>query len=500
MKKKERTGQLRHPTVAGPSGFYPSDQYELKELVSTYLKQAKLKTDKAPVGLIAPHAGYVYSGPVAGWAYKQVQDRSYRTVVILAPSHMTYFPFVSIMQSGSYGTPLGEVPIDEDMADKLIKEGGDLFQASYKGHLSEVGTPAEHSLEVQLPFLQVALGEFKLVPIVVGASGYDVSLALGKALAKVMQDDVLIVASSDLSHYHSYEEAYRLDGEIIEVIKRMDTRRLSEGCQRREYEACGAVPIVSLLIAADLCQAHNVEILRHKTSGDVPGGMKNQVVGYLAAAIYPGEANNNETITSSMEQEKKDDNESISGSGLTITDEEKEYLLLSAYQAVSERVSKKSAQDKELPSLKQRGSLDEQRGLFVTLKIGGQLRGCIGNLTATLPLSELVKKIACQSAFEDPRFPPLNARELKQVSFEITVLGDMIETKAPEEVIVGKHGLMIKQGFYQGLLLPQVAVEQGWNREQFLDGTCRKAGLMPGAWKDKNTQVFIFTADVFGES
>lgn len=489
--RDEKGGKNRRQAVAGPKGFYPAKPEALRSMVTDYLNKTELKRESAPLGLIAPHAGYIYSGPVAGWAYRQIQGHSYHTVVILAPSHMIPFPFAAVMTSGSYVTPLGEIPVDEDLASRLVKKGGDLVRASDYGHMSGASPAAEHSLEVQLPFLQVALGDFKIVPVVIGISGWDVSRSLGDALAEICDDNMLIVASSDLSHYHGYDDAYRLDGMVIDLIKELDAESLAEGCRTRDLEACGGTPIAALLAAANKIGACEVEILRHKTSGDIPGGMRDQVVGYLAAAVYRS-VSEGKSVNQSHNAE-----ESQSGSGLTFSKSEQDYLIGLAKQAVSEALLRKpfklTEPDRPFPVL------DEKRGLFVTLKIGGHLRGCIGNLSPDEPLGELVKRIACQSAFDDPRFPALTVRELERVTFDITVLGKMEKAERPLDVIVGRHGIMIKKGYFQGLLLPQVAVEQGWDREQFLEGVCMKAGLPAGAWREKDTELFLFTADCFGE-
>ncbi len=489
---KGNPGHVRRTAVAGPQGFYPVDPDALKGMILQFFEQAELKTDEDPFGLIAPHAGYIYSGPVAGWAYRQVQGRHYSSVIVLAPSHMVSFPFASVMPNGSYVTPLGEIPVDERLCERLAHAGGEHVRVSFEGHTAEGYGRAEHSLEVQLPFLQVALGDFKLVPVVIGVVDWRISRALGHALAQISADDVLIVASSDLSHYHGYDEAYRLDGEVIGYIEEMNAQGLAEGCRRRELEACGGMPISALLAAAGEVENCRVEILRHKTSGDVPGGLRDQVVGYLAAAIY----------RSAKHEQSEDRTETRrrlqAGSGLTISRAEKGYLLALAKQSVYEAVLNKpypiEKPDHPLPVL------EERHGLFVTLKIDGRLRGCIGNIAPTEPLGVLIKKVAVQTAFDDPRFPPLSAPELKQVSFEISVLGEMTLMKKPDELTVGRHGVMIRKGYNQGLLLPQVAVEMGWDRTSFLEGVCRKAGLPPESWRGKDAQIYLFSADYFGEA
>jgi len=482
-------GNIRQATVSGPHGFYPSDPQILRNNITEYLDLAELRVSGAPFGIIAPHAGYFYSGPVAGWAYRQIQDFIYHTVIVLAPSHVVAIPFISVMVSGSYQTPLGDIPIDENLTVKLIKNGEGLIQGSTIGHMSDGRNQPEHSLEVQIPFLQVTLGDFKLVPVIVGSGGWEVCRILGEALAKVCDDDVLIVASTDLSHYHSYDEAYRLDREVIKAIETLDAEAVADGCRKRELEACGGSPVAALLAAADLKGARNVNILRHKTSGDVPGGMRDQVVGYLAAAINSGESTSENCDMCSNEK-------TTTGSGLEFSTSEQEYLLLKARHSINKTLR----QSFKLPEPDASFSvLNEKRGVFVTLKIHDQLRGCIGNLMPDKPLGELIVEVARQAAFDDPRFPPLTMKELNDVSLEITVLGEMVEARSPKDVVVGKHGVMIRSGYNQGLFLPQVATELGWNREQFLDGVCQKAGLPTGAWRKEDAKLTIFTADCFGE-
>jgi len=243
------------------------------------------------------------------------------------------------------------------------------------------------------------------------------------------------------------------------------------------------------LAAADLKGAANVNILRHKTSGDVPGGMRDQVVGYLAAAICSGESKDENCDMCSKEK-------FTTGSGLEFSTAEQEYLLLKARHSINEALGQSFKLREPDASF---SVLNEKRGAFVTLKIHGQLRGCIGNLMPDKPLGELIVEVARQAAFDDPRFPPLTVKELSHVSLEITVLGEMVEARSYKDVVVGKHGILIRRGYQQGLFLPQVATELGWNREQFLEGVCQKAGLPSGAWRKKDAKLTIFTADCFSE-
>jgi len=183
--------------------------------------------------------------------------------------------------------------------------------------------------------------------------------------------------------------------------------------------------------------------------------------------------------------------EAGSGSGLVLNQEDKATLLKRAREAIASALNNKSS-----PRAEFKGNLREKRGVFVTLRIAGRLRGCIGRLTPDEPLGALVGEVAVQSALSDPRFPPLQREELTQTEMEITVLGEIEEARA-EDVAPGRHGLLIRKGWQQGLLLPQVATEHGWGREEFLDATCRKAGLPAGCWREKGTKIYVFTADVF---
>jgi MEMO1 family protein len=277
---------IRHPAVAGPYGFYPSKPDVLLNDIRSYIDGAEKYGESKPFGLVSPHAGYVYSGPVAGWAYRQIVDFSYKTVIVISPSHFVRLQKVSVMPAGAYQTPLGNVEIDSELASRLVEQGGEGMELSLNGHLNSGMGSVEHALEVQLPFLQVVLGDFKLVPIIIGNTGWDLCRQLGRALAEVVDDDILIVASSDLSHFHPYKQAMTIDQNVINAIQAGDGATIAEGCRAGALEACGGTPIASLLAAAKENEKTQIEILRHANSGDVPGGSKDQVVGYLAAAVY----------------------------------------------------------------------------------------------------------------------------------------------------------------------------------------------------------------------
>lgn len=506
MKSSKDTDHVRSPSVAGPNGFYPSDAIRLRNMVTEYIYKADNVCVKRPLGLVVPHAGYIYSGPVAGWAYRQIVDYNYDTIIILAPSHFESFPYASVMPEGAYQTPLGLVHVDEKLASSLCEAGGDSVRGSFRRHTESSMFTQEHSLEVQLPFLQVAVEEFLIVPVILGRNDWMLCRELGEALAAVIGGkNVLVIASSDLSHYHDYDTAYNLDGDVIERIEHLDAEGLAKGCKSGELQACGGASISALLIAAVNSFTPEVIILKHATSGDIPNGSKNQVVGYLAVALLDKNSEDDnaeipdvmsDDVSIPVENQPSESTEE-SGSGLTLSIEEKRLLLDLARYAINKEIlgeADENVNKKPIPP-----NLTEELGLFVTLTINDKLRGCIGHIIPTMPLWQLVKRIAVESAQFDPRFPPLSPQEVPKISLEITLLGRMIPIDNPQEVEPGKHGVRINLQGRQGLLLPQVASSRNWDRWQLLDAVCMKASLPMGSWRNTDAVIEIFTADCFSE-
>lgn len=265
--------------------FYPSDPDELRAVVKRHMDEAEATAPaKNVVGIVAPHAGYVYSGAVAGNAYAAVRGRSYRRVVVLAPSHRAAFRGASIWPRGSYRTPLGAVPIDEAGAERLLAEGKGLVADLPRAHLEE------HAVEVQIPFLQVALGDFRLIPLVLGSHDLAFAAALGELLARLFGGaDTLYVASSDLSHFHAYDEAVRIDGLLLDLLGRLETERLAAALERGDTEACGAGPILTVASAARDRFGARARLLDYANSGDTAGG-KEEVVGYASFLFDKEEA------------------------------------------------------------------------------------------------------------------------------------------------------------------------------------------------------------------
>ncbi|MGZ7029454.1 MAG: AmmeMemoRadiSam system protein B, partial [Terriglobales bacterium] len=274
--------QVRPAAVAGT--FYPADRGDLEKTVDGLLAGAQVAPVQGQLwAIIAPHAGYPYSGAVAGHAYALLKGQKFRRVVVISPSHYESFDFASIYNGDAYATPLGQIAVDKNFAAKLAQASPRL-KLSSRGHTVS-DKQREHALEVQLPFLQRTLGDFQLVPIVMGEQSYEVSRALGVALAKtITAPDTLIVASSDLSHFHKYEEAIALDRRPIRAVQAWDYFSLSRNLAAGAWEACGGGPIVAAMIAAERLGATDAALLKYANTGDVTGD-HSRVVGYAAAAL-----------------------------------------------------------------------------------------------------------------------------------------------------------------------------------------------------------------------
>jgi len=473
-----RQKNVRQAAVAG--GFYPADASALSAMMDDMLAHASPPPISDPIlAVVAPHAGYPFSGPVAAYTYAALKGRKFSRVVVIAPSHYEAFDFTSVYEGDAYATPLGTVPVDKAFAKQLAKMSPTI-RLSSRGH---VPTPkgAEHALEVELPWLQRVLGDFELVPVVMGDQSYESSRALGVALAKLIQGkdkDTLIVASSDLSHYHPYDEAVKIDHKTLNALQAWDYFSMSRNFEARIWEACGGAPIVAAMIAAERMGANQALVLKYANSGDTTGD-HSRVVGYSADVFLKTQSG--KTVEPQF---------SLNG-------HEKNELLALARKSVEYAVREKKPYE---PTASASEALNQERGAFVTLRKSGELRGCIGYTSAEKPLSMTVRDTATLAALRDPRFQPVSASELPQIDYEVSVLSPLRRVLDTRQIKVGQHGLLMKNGAYEGLLLPQVPVEEKWDRQRFLEETCAKAGMRPGCWKDENTDIFMFTAVVFGEN
>ena len=268
---------IRPPAVAGM--FYPADPKVLRETVSSLIERRGRSSEEYPVGLIVPHAGYQYSGPTAGAAYASLSFQQYETVVVVAPSHREAFRGVSVYGGRGYATPLGEVLVDAEKRERLLAELP-LVRESSTGHREE------HALEVQLPFLQVVIQGFALLPLVMGEQSREIVSALGSALGRIFEgENVLLIASTDLSHYYPAETAEKIDRVAIDDIRAFRPDRLMDHLEDHAAEACGGGPAVAVMTALRMLGADRMEIAHHCTSGDITGDRRS-VVGYCSAVAW----------------------------------------------------------------------------------------------------------------------------------------------------------------------------------------------------------------------
>jgi AmmeMemoRadiSam system protein B len=268
---------IRKPAVAGM--FYPAQRNRLEDEVRTLLAISKPEQEyKNVFGLVSPHAGYIYSGRTAAYGFNLLKNSDAQTVVIISPSHREYFPGVSIFNGDGYETPLGIVEINKEMSDKLTSDSRVVFKG-LEGHKEE------HAVEVQIPFLQMVLGNFKIVPVVMGDQGKLYIDELSEKLSHCIDNKTIIVASSDLSHYYSGDKANKLDLIIETRVADFDYEGLQNDLQRRNCEACGGGPIVVMMKTATLLNKNRSKVLYRCNSGDTTGDYR-EVVGYLSAVIY----------------------------------------------------------------------------------------------------------------------------------------------------------------------------------------------------------------------
>jgi len=444
---------IRPPAVAGL--FYPDSADELKQQVDALLGEAaanltpeQIKTN--PKAMIVPHAGYVYSGFTAASAYIRLNAERIRHVVLLGPVHRVPVRGLALPDTGAFATPLGIIPLNTAGMQAIE-------------HFPQVVTSAaahqqEHSLEVQLPFLQRTLNNFTLIPLAVGDATAD---EVGEVLNALWGDEsTLILISSDLSHFHPYAEAQNMDAATADSV-------LALQASVSHQQACGATPVNGLLSVAKKRHMH-ASLLDARNSGDTAGD-QNRVVGYASFAFH--------------------ENENHKGN----------ILLKLARTAISERLGLDSKTNPTGDAW-----LNEPRASFVTLHKNGALRGCIGSLAAHRPIGEDVRANAVAAAFHDPRFAPLSADEFDAIDIEVSVLSTPEEITFSDENDLLRQlrpnidGLILSYGNQRGTFLPQVWLQLP-QPAQFLTHLKQKAGLSPDFWHP-DIEISRYTVEAFSEN
>ena len=482
--------RVRPAALAG--SWYPGERSQLRDGVDSFCAaNAPVDLPGRLFAIIAPHAGYRFSGRTAGAAYIQIRQRVFNRVVLLGPSHRGAFRGFSIMDVDAFRSPLGDVPLDRDVCKTL------------RGHKLHVSNDPlqrlEHSLEIQLPFLQRTVGDFSLVPLMVGSLNSGDAASIAAALKPYLTERTLLVVSSDFTHFGAQfgytpfekdipENIKKLDMGAVDAILKKDAATFAAYIAQTRATICGHNAIAILLNALP-AGAHG-RLLKYDTSGRMTGSYENSV-SYVSLAFAVGGA---EDAAQQREQEAD-----------RLTDAEKKILLRIARTTLNNFVTSgnRPAEFEKRYAITPR--LWRKSGVFVTLKKVGDLRGCIGRIgwpdevDKLPPLFQGVSLMAVESASKDPRFPAVAANELKLIHIEISALSIARPIAGPEEFQVGKHGIIIQRGWNRAVFLPQVAPEQGWNREQTLQQLCRKAGLSADAWKQPDMKFFVFTAQVFDE-
>ncbi len=495
-KQKMKRSLIREPAVAGQ--FYPAQKEALEEQVASFLAKAKpLNEEEAPNFLIVPHAGYPYSGPVAAQAFAQVKEGNFKTVILLGPAHQAYFSGAALDGNDFWQTPLGRLALDKEKISKLQDREGGII-------INSLPHENEHCLEVPLPFLQmVGLENFKIIPILLGQADEAFLELLAQKISNVFDEQTLLVVSSDLSHYPPAELARAVDEQTVAAIlsgkEEVFSKTLEELSQNYPQVATFACGQEAIRVGLKVGQALGItkqKLFSLTNSGEVTGE-EERVVGYAAIGFWL----NVPASSSRHSDESQNLSDAIRGSQPDDTQEEfsqeeRKMLLSWARQALTSFFKKGETPDEPPPTPR----LAQKRGVFVTLKKNGQLRGCIGDFSADEPLWEKVKKMALAAAFDDPRFLPLSPEELDKIKIEISVLSPMRKVNTAEEIEMGKHGVYLKYGQRSATFLPQVAEETGWEREEFLANLCaEKAGLPADCWRDPEVELFTYTAEVFKE-
>ncbi len=477
---------VRPPAVANQ--FYPGDATTLRRAIDQFMQNALPPKEESPIAIVVPHAGYIYSGQIAADAFRQAAGTPYDTIVILGTNHsVPGFRKIALSPATAFKTPLGSAPVDQEVIQRLLKESPDCI-ADAQPHARE------HSIEVQVPFLQTVFPKARIVPAVVGAPDLALCTRFGKILITALKDrKALIVASSDLSHYPSMEGARRADPETLKAMLRLDPGMFQEaleqgmkgGIPNLVTEACGEAPIMVALAMAKAMGAAHGRVISYANSGDTLMGQPDRVVGYGSVAIFPGPGRPD---LSGLEFVQPSKNE------IPFQPADKKALLTFARQTLrlyfdTETVPIPRGFDPRLYQV---------RGAFVTLKKNGNLRGCIGNLVAEGPLCRLVGAMALQAAFNDRRFTAVQPEELPHLEIEISVLTPLHPISKASEIVLGRDGVVLTKSGHSAVFLPQVAKEQGWSREEMLAQLSLKAGLPAEAWKE-GAKFEVFQADVFHE-
>jgi AmmeMemoRadiSam system protein B/AmmeMemoRadiSam system protein A len=474
---------IRPFLTSGP--WYPADPLKLEQMLDGFLKQPPIPEKTGTIrGIIAPHAGYEYSGLCAAHAYRYLSpSQPIHRVFLLGASHHYGFYGACVSDFSAFATPLGQVPVDTEICRSLSR------QSFFRN--DNAAMQNEHSLENQLPFLQKILGNanFKIVPILFGALRKNDFEKMAAIIATYCDEKTLLVASSDLTHYgenFAYtpfkgdikKQLTILDTGFIETIQKLDFENYYRYFEKTGITACGFVPIGIMI---RLFEKRNIScaLTDYYKSGDLNNDYSS-CVSYASLVFTKADKSPNDPIGLSQAEQK---------------------LLLELARSTLQSYLKNT----QIPQQKENQfsaypKLAENLGVFVTLRKKGELRGCIGSIIGVEPLYRSVMANAVHAAVDDPRFPPLRQKELESVEIEISVMTPLQPLTDFRAIRLGKDGVIIRDGRAQAVFLPQVAVETRWNLDQFLGNLCLKAGLERDAYhRSRSMQFYVFQAQVFSK-
>jgi AmmeMemoRadiSam system protein B/AmmeMemoRadiSam system protein A len=502
------TKRIRRAQVAG--SWYPGDKEQLAAAVDAMLAEAKPPKPPMPpmldgkiMAVISPHAGYRFSGKAAATGYALLRGQDIRRVIVLAISHHVPLRGVSIPDVTHFETPLGLIPLDAPAIARLRKSP--VVDSALRAEMEE------HSLEMQLPLLQRALPSFTLVPILVGQMRDAEQVELATLLAEIVDTHTLVVASSDFTHRganYGYEvpagkgtiqeRLARVDDGSVEQILKLRRRGLLDHADRTGTTICGLQPIALLLELLNRFPGTRGQVVSRYTSGDVTNDWSSSVT-YVDVAF-----------TGKWPERSVLENARVGGERMfPLSDQDRATLLKLARVSLEASVHKHAFDPTATTTVPRTPSLERKAGAFVTLKCkmsdagrcigrGDDLRGCIGTIEPTDSVYDTVARRAASAALEDTRFPhEVTPEELPFITIEISVLTPPVPVKSADDIVMGKHGIILIAGWNRATFLPQVAPEQGWDRETTLRHLSRKAGLADDGWK--KAEFKVYEAIVFGE-
>jgi len=468
------TGRVH--ACAGAGRWFPDGAGPLRKVVDKYLSVKKPAIAEPPLALIVPHAGYRFSGACAGHAYAVLKGHAYDRVILIGLSHTRPLRKASVLRVDAYETPLGRIPVDAEARDTLLACPVVTEQpACHK---------VEWSCENQLPFLQRVLDDFKMVELLVGDLTGAERTALAKVVRGLVGEKTLLVVSSDFTHFgpnYGYmpfknnvrQNLKRLNAEAVHCLCRCDLAAWDRHLAETHDTICGRNGIGVFLKTVEPFGDVRAARVAMDASGEMTGDWTNSVT-YDALVFWR------------------------SGQGLTRA--EQQTLLGLARKAVTHFLETGKTLEVDADDASLTAALKARRAAFVTLKNAGRLRGCIGHIQGIEPLYRSVLRNACH-ACEDYRFRsnPITKDEASALSIEISVLSPTSILADLDGIVIGRDGLIMERGRQRGVFLPQVPIEQGWDRLDYLINLCAKAHLPTGAWRDPETKLYRFTAQVFRE-